>query len=241
MTDDAFTRERDCLAALDAFRGQPDAEVPEGYRTDPKGRLVPERLVSDAQRLEDVTVRTIAAYALDLHRQVQRFVGHTWTDLAAMDDLVAEQYGLRRRGGAKGNRTYSSYDGTLRVVVHVQDRITFGPELRIAADMVRDCIAEWGEGACDEIRALAEHAFDVDRQGLISREKVFALRRLELDDDRWRAAQRAITDAVRVVGSKTYVRFYVRATSEDRWAAISVDAAADPLPAALPRAGEPGA
>ena len=230
---DEFQRERDCLAALDAFQGASSQDIPEGYREDAKGRLVPDRLVSDAQRLEDTTVRTVVAYALNLHREVQRFTGHCWDDLAAMDDLVAERYGLRRKGGAKGNRTYTSYDGTLKVVVQVQDRITLGPELQIARELVEACIAEWGDGARDEITTLARHAFDADKQGNVSREKVFALRRLEIDDDRWRGAQAAITDAVRVVGSRTYIRFYVRRTPENPWTAITIDTAAAPLPETL--------
>lgn len=230
---DEFTRERDCLAALAAFQGDGGVDVPEGYLQDAKGRLVPDRLVSDAARLEDATVRTIAAYALDLHRQVHRFVGHCYDDLAAMDDLMAERYDLKRRGGAKGNRTYTSFDGTLRVVVQVQDRIQFGPELQIARDLVEECITDWGAGAGDEIVTLARHAFDVDKAGNVSREKVFALRRLEMDDDRWRVAKAAITDAIRVTGSKSYIRFYVRPTPEARWTGITIDTAGTPLPKAL--------
>ena len=239
MTDPAngaraeFSREAAALQALGRFQCAADGSVPDGYRADAKGRLVPDRMVGDAARLEDATVRTIAAYALDLHRQVHRFVGHCYDDLAAMDDLLAEKYGLRRRGGARGNRTYASYDGTLRVVVQVQDRIQFGSELQIARDLVQECIAEWGEGARDEIRVLAGHAFDTDKGGNVSREKVFALRRLDIDDDRWRVAQAAITDAIRVVGSKTYIRFYARPSPEDGWTGITIDTAARPLPETL--------
>ena len=230
---DPFERERACLDAFAAFTGDAANAVPEGYVRNAKGHLVPERMIPESTRLEDTTVRTIASYALDLHRQIHRFVGHTYDDLAAMDDLMAERYGLKRRGGAKGNRTYMSFDATVRVLVQVQDRIEFGPELKIAQELVDQCIAEWSDGARDEIRLLAQQAFETDQQGRVAREKVFALRRLEIDDERWRQAQAAITDAIRVIGSASYVRFHVRATPEDRWTAITIDTNGTPLPETL--------
>ena len=127
---DPFERERAALDALKAFQGDCAEPVLDGYQKDAKGRLVPESAISEHTKLEDQTVRTIAAYFLDLHRQIHRFIGHCYDDLHAFDDLLCEKYGLRRRGGAKGNRTYQSFDGTLKVVVQVQDRITFGPELQ---------------------------------------------------------------------------------------------------------------
>ncbi len=231
---DPFARERDALDGLTAFLGEGgDGPVPEGYSRDAKGHLVPERLIAAHTALEDVTVRTIAAYALELHRQVHRFIGHCYDDLAAMDDLIAEKYGLKRRGGAKGNRTYTSFDGCMRVVVQVQDRISFGPELQAARELVEQCIADWSEGARDEIKLLAHRAFDTDREGNVSREKVFALRRLEIDDERWRGAQAAITDAIRVIGSASYIRFYVRPAPQHKWTGITVDMTGAVLPGVL--------
>ena len=232
---DPFARERAVLADLTAFRGEhPDGPAPEGWCRNAKGHLVPERLVAEHERLEDTTVRTIAAYALDLHRQIQRFVGHCYDDLAAMDDLVAERYGLRRKGGAKGNRTYLSYDGGLRVVVQIQDRITFGPELQAARELVDACISDWAEGTRDEIQALIRHAFEPDREGRVNREAVFRLRKLAIDDERWKAAQAAISDAIRVIGSTSYIRFYVRATPESRtWYGITIDMTSPALPETL--------
>lgn len=232
VSNDPFERERACLDSFAAFAGE-GPPVPEGYTRNAKGHLIPDNLIPESARLEDTTVRTIAAYALDLHRQIHRFVGHTYDDLAAMDDLVAERYGLKRRGGAKGNRTYTSFDGTVKVVVQVQERIAFGPELTVARDLLEECIAEWGEGARDEIRLLASQAFDTDKEGHVSREKVFALRRLEIDDERWRQAQAAITDAIRVIGSASYVRFCVRPTPEDRWTAITINTNGQALPPTL--------
>ena len=230
---DPFARERAAVAALDAFMGPAGPEPPEGYMQDAKGRLVPEQLIPEHARLEDATVRTIAAYALDLHRQCHRFRGHSYDDLATMDDLIAERYGRQRRGGAKGNRTYMSLDGRIQVIEQVHDHIAFGPELQVARELVDECISEWAEGTRAEIQALVRHAFEPDKQGEVSREAVFALRKLDIDDDRWRQAQAAITDSIRIVGSAHYLRVRVRATPEADWQTIVIGMTGAALPDAL--------
>lgn len=199
--------------------------IPNGYLQDAKGRLVPDHLVKPVDRLEDQLVRKCMGYADELNRQIARFKGHTFDDVAAFMDLLAEQYG-QAKGGRKGNVTFTSFDGCFKVQVAVQDHIDFGPELQVAKQLIDECIEEWAAGSRDEIRALVNHAFEVDKPGQVNREALFALRKIDIDDERWRQAQAAITDSIRVTGSKTYVRFYRRPTPEDRWQAVTIDLAA---------------
>lgn len=196
----------------------------ERYMRDAGGRLVPLAAVKPEHLLEDQTVKKIVAYADQLSAQIARFRGHCFDDVTTFVDLLAEQYG-GRRGGTKGNTTLTSYDGCLKVVVQVQDQLSFGPELQVAKGLVDECITAWSEGVRTEIRALVEHAFNVDREGRINRAALFQLRRLEIDDPTWKAAMAAIGDAIRVIGSREYVRFYRRANAKARWEAISIDVA----------------
>ena len=204
-----------------------DAPIPPGWLEDSKGRLVRESMVPDAALLEDQTVRIIVAYGLDLADQIARFRAHSFDDLAAQQDVVAEKYGVRKKGGRKGNRTFTSFDGRLKVTIQVQDQIQFGPELQAARDLVNECIADWSSAAREEIQALMQHAFQPDKEGMVNREAVFSLRRLDIDDPRWQRARQAITDSIRVVGSKTYMRIYMRPTPEQSWKAIPIDIAAE--------------
>lgn len=196
----------------------------ERYMRDAGGRLVPLSVVRPEHQLEDQTVRKMVGYALDLSAQIARFRGHTFDDVAGFVELLAEKYG-GRRGGAKGNTTLTSYDGLLKVTVQVQDQLAFGPELQVAKELVDRCISAWAAGADDNIRALVEHAFQVDKEGRINRAALFQLRRLNIDDEDWRAAMAALGDAIRTIGSKEYVRFYRRRTSRDAWRPISIDLA----------------
>jgi hypothetical protein len=210
------------LAAMSAGIIEMDGKP---YMRDPKGRLVPAGLVKPEHALEDQAVRKIVAYAQDISRQVARFKGHTVDDVVTFVDLLDEKYD-GARGGAKGNTTLTSYDGCQKVVVQVQDIITFGPELQVAKGLVDQCVTLWAEGADEKIRALVEHAFQVDKEGKINRSALIALRRLDIDDADWRRAMEALADAMRSIGTREYLRFYSRPDSKAKWVAITVDLAA---------------
>ena len=203
----------------------PPVEPPPGYQADAKGRLVPDRLVRPADTLEDQTVRRILAYGVDLADQIARFRRHTYADVAALLELLTAEYGGGRRPGRKGNYSLMSYDGLLKVVIQVQDQLSFGPELQAARLVIDDCIQEWAAGACPEIQALVQHAFQPDTEGRVSTEAVLRLRRLDIDDDRWREARRAIDDSIRPVGTRVYLRLYLRGSTDAPWRAVPIDIA----------------
>ena len=194
------------------------------YRQDAKGALVPEELVKPSAKLEDEVVRKIHRYARSLSDQIARFRGHTFTDLGDFEALLQQEYG-QTKGGPKGNRTFLSFDGLKKVQVQVSEFIEFGPELQIAKALTDECLNEWASDSRPEIRAVVTRAFNTDKLGQINRSELFMLMRLDIDDERWREAVRAIRDAMRVVGSKQYIRFYERASVTDGWTAITIDLA----------------
>ncbi|PHR52916.1 MAG: sulfate transporter [Robiginitomaculum sp.] len=202
----------------------PAQTIPAGYLMDAKGRLVPESLIKDHQRLEDDLVRKIMGHAVDLSDQIARFHAHTFSDMATFMDLLEEKYGMTK-GGKKGNVTFSSFDGCMRVQINIQDHLEFGPELQIAKGLIDECIADWSSEMSDKIMALVNHAFNVDKAGQVNREALFSLRRLDIDDPKWRAAVAAINDSIRTIGSKAYIRFYRRINVQDKWVAVTIDLA----------------
>lgn len=201
---------------------------------DAKGRLVPIGLVKDIDKLEDQLVHKILGYADGLNQQIARFKGHTFDDIGTFLDLLAEKYNWKPKDGAKGNMTFVTFNGCMKVQVAISDTLVFGPELQIAKGLIDECIAEWSEGSCDEIRALVEHAFRTDKEGQVSREAVFSLRKISIDDQRWINAIQAINDSIRIQGSKTYLRFYRRDNPTDRWQNVTIDLAAADLPSGKP-------
>ena len=198
--------------------------VPKGYLMDSKCRMVPESMIKDHQKMEDDVVKKIMGYAVDLSDQIARFHAKTFSDMGTFMDLLEEKYGMTK-GGKKGNVTFSSFDGCMRVQINIQDHLEFGPELQIAKGLIDECIAEWSSEMSDKIAALVNHAFNVDKAGQVNREALFSLRRLEIDDPKWRRAVAAINDSIRTVGSKAYIRFHRRASPEDAWKAVTIDLA----------------
>lgn len=205
--------------------------VPDGYMADAKERLVPESLVKPQHKLEDQTVKKILGHAEELSAQIGRFKGHTYDDIATFVDLLREQYGATR-GGAKGNTTLTSFDGCVRVIVQVQDSLTFGEELQVAKVLFDECVKAWSADSDPKIKALVDHAFQVDQQGQINRARLFGLRDLEIDDPKWRAAVGALNDSIRVLGSREYIRIQHRPNPRARWQTIPIDLASCEAPAA---------
>jgi len=194
------------------------------YMPDAKGNLTPVELIKPSDKLEDETVRKIMAYAGDLSKQIARFKGHSFEDLGSFEALLDQEYGTQK-GGKKGNKTFMTYDGLKKVSVQVSDFLDFGPQLQVAKDLIDECLNEWASESRPEIRAIVTRAFNTDKSGQINRSEIFMLMRLEIDDPRWKRAVEAIRDAMRIVGSKTYIRFYERETLEDTWKAVTIDLA----------------
>lgn len=194
------------------------------YMRDAKGALIPLENVKPADKLEDEVVRKVIRFARELSDQIARFKGHTFEDLNGFQSLLEQEYGARA-GGAKGNVTFQTFDGLLKVQVQIADQISFGPALQEAKKLIDECLIEWGAESRPEIRALVNRVFSVEKEGQINRAELFGLLRLEITDERWVRAMEAIRDSIRVTGTKSYVRFYEREAPDQRPRAITIDLA----------------
>ncbi|MGO4735949.1 DUF3164 family protein [Bosea sp. 2KB_26] len=195
------------------------------YMRNAKGALMPAELVKAADKLEDETVRKVLAFALDLSAQIARFKAHTFADLNAFQSLLEQEYGARA-GGEKGNVTFQSYDGLMKVQVQIADLIEFGPQLQEAKKLIDECLVEWGAESRPEIRAIVTQAFNVEKAGQINKAELFSLLRMDIADERWKRGMDAIRDAIRVTGTKEYVRFYRRSNPQGKFVAVPIDLAA---------------
>lgn len=208
------------------------APIPDGrrvidgniYMGDGRGGLQPIEGIKAQHLLEDETVRTIIGYGLALSEQIARFKEHTFDDIGGFEAILAQEYGAQI-GGKKGNKTLMSVDGLFKVTVSVADRVTFGSELQQAKALFDECLLEWSSEANHELRGIVQDAFNTDKEGTVNRALIFVLLRRESEDPRWQRGQDAIRDAMRVVGTRTYVRCYRRASHDADWQAITIDLA----------------
>lgn len=194
------------------------------WMEDAKGNLVPLANVKPEDKLQDETVRKIIGFAKDLSAQIARFKRHTVADLASLNAIYEQEYG-QTLGGKKGNTTYMTIDGRMRVVVQFADQVTFGPQIHVAKSLIDECLTEWAAEARPEIQAIVTRAFNTDKEGQINKSEIFMLLRLDIADARWQRAMDAIRDSIRVTGSKGYIRFYERENPNDEPVAITIDIA----------------
>lgn len=196
------------------------------YMRDASRSLVPLETIKAQDVLMDEVVGKVFAHAKDLSGQIARFKEHTFADLTGFQELLQQEYGVKKPENWKGNYTLTSFDGLKKVTVQIAERIDFGPELQVAKTLVDECLREWSADSSANLRSIVNRAFAVDQAGKINKAELFSILRLEIDDERWQRAMKAIRDSMRVTGTKEYVRFYERPTADGLWQAVSLDIAA---------------
>lgn len=195
--------------------------IPEGYRQDIKGRLIPNSQVKAIDVERSDLVERLIELAKQEQARLREFKELAFGDIAAFIQLSAEQYEVVL-GGTKGNVTLYSFDGRYKIVRQCQDYIRFDERLQAAKALIDECIQLWAADSNDNVKALINDAFQVDREGKISTGRVLGLRRLDIDDPKWLQAMKAISDSIIVTDSKDYIRFYER-DAENKYQAISLD------------------
>lgn len=198
--------------------------IPEGYWENAQGALVPEANVKEIDKLRDQTVRRIWVLAEALHQEMQKFKTQAFTDVAAFVQISADQYGAKI-GGTKGNVQLLTFDGRLKIQRNIAERITFDERLQAAKQLIDECLKEWTADGRDEIKAIINSAFNVDKKGEISTTKILGLKRIEINHPKWLEAMQAITDSIGIAGSKSYLRFYKRNDETGEYQPMSLDLA----------------
>ncbi len=198
--------------------------TPKGYMQDARGRLMPIDLVEPIDIERNELVIAMVAKAKALKEQLIEFKINAMGDIAALIELSAERYDIKM-GGAKGNISLISYDGRYKVQRTIADNIHFDERLQVAKALIDQCVQRWSDGIDNKIRALVEHAFQVDKEGNISTSRILSLRRIKIEDEQWQSAMEAIADSLQVSGSTTYLRLYERVGDSEQYQAISLDIA----------------
>nr|WP_321466784.1 DUF3164 family protein [uncultured Desulfobulbus sp.] len=195
--------------------------VPEGYKCNAVGHLVPIAQIEEVDLLRDEFVLRAVQMAKAMEEDLAEFKDRIAGDMDAFLDLSAEKYGVKM-GGVKGNITLTSYDGRFRMTREIAERIEFDERLQAAKVLVDQCLREWTRSSASEVRTLIEDAFQVDKKGKINTQRILGLRKFKIDNPTWKKAMAAIGDAVTVTGSCVYHRFYER-DEQGRYQQISLD------------------
>ena len=201
-----------------------EMEIPKGFMADRDGNLIKKELVKDVDLTRDKLVKKLIKSAQPVANKLAEFKASA---LADIDDFVAQSLADHgaKIGGKKGNIKLYTFDGKYMIDVAVSDTKGFDERLQIARSLIDECIKDWMKGSNKNIQAIVQSAFQVDKQGKISVDKVLGLRKLKIEDERWEKAMAAISDSIQIVSSKRYIRLYERNADGDGYTPISLDAA----------------
>ena len=216
------------------------APVPPGYWRNSRGDLVHEANVRPLDTDMDETVRRIHEYGCALSAQMFRFREHTMLDILEFAERVVESYGSKI-GGRRGNITLTTFDGCRKVVLAQADRISVGAETLNKQALIDECLDEWTARAPKNLRALVEQAFAPGPDGTLSASRLLSLRRIVIDDERWRSAGEAISDALRPVGRAEYIRLYRRGNPRRAWTPVPLALSSVRAPTGEPEGDEAAA
>lgn len=185
--------------------------------TNAQGHMVPLDQISETDQMKDEVARRLCQDAEVMQAQLAEFKRRALDELLAAKDLIFEKFGAKI-GGAKGGFAIKSYDGSTEAEVSIAERVSFGPELQAAKALIDECIESWAANGDPDprLRALVEHAFQVNKAGRIDTQRVLGLRKLPMKDRdgtpdaAWARAMDAVSEALTVDGTATYLRFYRR-------------------------------
>ena len=183
--------------------------APEGYVMNAKGHYVPLSAVKEIDKLRDDVVQDIISRAKELRSQMIGVKDIMFGNFHEFVELSAHEYDTKI-GGQKGNVSLLSFDGKYKVQIAIQDNLVFDERLQVAKSLIDECLRDWTKDSNDNIKAIIDNAFAVDKEGKINIRRVLSLRSLNITDDKWQKAMQAISDATQVISSKEYMRFYER-------------------------------
>ncbi|WP_265556606.1 DUF3164 family protein [Serratia grimesii] len=198
-----------------------ESEPTTTYRTNAQGHLVPDNLIRPVDKLRDDVVLGIVDAARVLRQAMADFKTASMQQIGDFIDLSAQEYGVEY-GGTKGNVTLPSFDGQFKILRAIGDHRVFDERIQAAKKLIDECVIKWSDGASDNLKALVDHAFRVNKQGRIDVNEVLSLRQIDIDDSRWQEAMDAIADSIQVTGTSQYLRIYERQPN-GKYVQISLD------------------
>jgi hypothetical protein len=196
----------------------------QGCWKDRKGRFTPDSNIDEIDKLQEDLVIQLVRDADAQEAALRAFKSTAFRKILAFVDLAAMDYKVEI-GGEKGNLTLYTHDQRYKVTLRHQELLDFDVKLQAAKALIDECIADWVQGADENLVALVRDAFDVDTKGRINSRRVLSLRRLKITDERWQRAMQAISDSVVSVGKASYINIYERIGEANEWQLIPLSLA----------------
>ena len=180
--------------------------VKERTLTDAQGRECPVKVLHTEIVEKDAAVKK----AMDCAIKLQERIISDKQKLIQTIEKYLNDAARRNNLEWKGNALLISFDEKYRVEMRFREKIQFGIELQLAKQKIDECIKAWSADSNDNLKAIVNDAFQLDKHGQLARYRIFALRRFKIKDPVWKEAMELIDKAILVTSTKQYISFAVR-------------------------------
>ena len=180
--------------------------VKERTLTDAQGREFPVKVLHTEIVEKDAAVKKAMDCAIKLQ---ERIISDKQKLIQTIEKYLND---AARRNGLewKGNALLFTFDEKYKIEMRFREKIQFGIELQLAKQKIDECIKAWSVDSNDNLKAIINEAFQVDKRGQLARYRIFALRRYKIKDPTWKEAMELIDKAILVTSTKQYISFAVR-------------------------------
>jgi hypothetical protein len=211
-----------------------EAEFPQivdGRMRDGDDSLVLVQNIRETDLLYHDLVLGIAVIWQSLAGKIERFKGYNFRDVQTVLALLNEKHGVKR-GGTEGNMSFFTFDRKFKLVIAIQKKLDFGPELQMAEKKLGEALDDMAASNGDEtnnsnaadLRTLLSAAFKLV-DGKIRVSEVLRLRGFKISNPLWNEGMDIVDTALIVTSKKRQIRLYERNES-GAYVAIPLDIAA---------------
>jgi hypothetical protein len=137
-------------------------------------------------------------------------------------NYLAEQNDASWMSNSKGNISLTNFDHTRQVVRKNATRIEYDENINLAKQVADDFLREQSKGAPANLRVLVNEAFEVDKKGRVSPDRIEWLARIQIKHAKWQKFQELVAKSRAIAGSKVYYTLRHRETATDEWQTIKL-------------------
>jgi len=198
-----------------------------GFWINGKGDTFHPDNVRVVDKIKDEMVERLGNAALQMSNAITAFKKDSNGEVNDYFALLLQDYGVDAKSkSVKGNIALENFSSTFKVELSVSENLQFDERIQVAKSLVDEFLIDETKGASPTIQTLITKAFEVDKKGNIDAKKIFALKQYDIQDERWNKAMSIIDESKKVAFTRSYIRFYMRESTDQKWAIIPIDIAA---------------
>lgn len=198
-----------------------------GFWINGKGETYHPDNVRVVDKIKDDMVERLGNTALQMSTAIADFKKNSNDEVNDYFALLLQDYGVDAKSkSVKGNISLENFSSTFKVELSVSENLQFDERIQVAKSLVDEFLIDETKGASPTIQTLITKAFEVDKKGNIDAKKIFALKQYDIQDERWNKAMSIIDESKKVAFTRSYIRFYTRESTDQKWVLIPLDIAA---------------